>query len=91
MMDLLGTSVSLKEMEDHPKPSMAQIRQILTEYCVLPLGSPYIHSKWIDFQTDARIARQDASFEDSVVVRTSQDWQKHAFASYCKFNRGQLL
>lgn len=28
-----------------PNPSMAQIRQILTEYCVLPLGCSSVHSK----------------------------------------------
>lgn len=28
-----------------PDPSMAQIRQLLTEYCILPLGSPTLHAK----------------------------------------------
>lgn len=27
------------------QPSMAQVRQAVTEFCLLPLGSNYVHSK----------------------------------------------
>merc|ERR1711998_208000 len=38
--NFLGSA--LAKMEDVPDPSVAQVRQFLTEYAILPLGSPLV-------------------------------------------------
>lgn len=47
--DYLGSSsymqATLEKANLIPDPSMAQIRQALTEYAILPLGSQYIHER----------------------------------------------
>lgn len=47
--DYLGSSsfmaATLEKANIIPDPSMAQIRQALTEYCILPLGSQFLHER----------------------------------------------
>lgn len=47
--DYMGSSsfmqATLEKANVIPDPSMAQIRQALTEYAILPLGSQYIHER----------------------------------------------
>ncbi|KAG2497810.1 hypothetical protein HYH03_004081 [Edaphochlamys debaryana] len=47
--DYLGSSsfmaATLEKANIIPDPSMAQVRQALTEYCILPLGSQFIHER----------------------------------------------
>ena len=47
--DILGSTNFLKSnlltAGLTPDPSLAEIRQVITEFCLLPLGSSYVHSK----------------------------------------------
>jgi IQ and AAA domain-containing protein len=49
MSDYLGSFNYIGSMFERfgtiPEPSMAQVRQLLTEYAVLPLGSQLVHER----------------------------------------------